>query len=110
MDIGPIYAETMGLRLLEGRSFSVNREEADRKGSIIVNKKLVENFRWTQPIGKQIYMNDTLQLTVIGVVNDFYINGVWAPINPTLIRLVKTKLYYNMVIRTEPENLPAVVR
>ncbi len=108
MDIGPIYAETMGLRLLEGRSFSVNREEADRQGSIIVNKMLVENFGWTQPIGKQIYMNDTLQLTVIGVVKDFYINGVWSSINPTLIRLVETKLYYNMVIRSEPENLPAV--
>ena len=53
-------------------------------------------------------MNDTLQLTVIGVVNDFYINGVWLPINPTLIRLVKTKFYYNMVVRTEPENLTAV--
>ncbi|MBE9510784.1 MAG: ABC transporter permease [Bacteroidetes bacterium] len=108
MDIGPIYAETMGLRLLEGRSFSFKREEADRQGSIIVNKKLVENFGWTQPIGKQIYMNDTLQLTVIGVVKDFYINGVWSPIDPTLIRLVKTKFYYNMVVRTEPENLPAV--
>lgn len=108
MDIGPKYAETMGLRLLEGRSFSVSREEADRQGSIIVNKMLVENFGWTQPIGKQIYMNDTLQLTVIGVVKDFYINGVWSSINPTLIRLVKTKRYYNMVVRTEPENLPAV--
>ena len=47
MDIGPEYASTMGLRLVEGRLFDKLREGADRANkSIIINQKMVEDFGW----------------------------------------------------------------
>ena len=43
LDIGPDYAQTMGLRLVDGRFFDELREAADiANNSIIVNQKLVE--------------------------------------------------------------------
>lgn len=45
LDIGPEYAQAIGLRLSAGRFSDRNRAEADRtNNSIIVNEKLVRDF------------------------------------------------------------------
>ena len=88
MDIGPGYAETMGLRLAEGRFFDRTRVAADRdNNSIIVNQKLVKDFGWNEGIGKTVTLYDTTNLTIIGVVEDFYMSGVWEAIEPAMLRL-----------------------
>jgi hypothetical protein len=54
------------------------RAAADRKNkSIIVNQKLVKDFGWKEAVGKTVTLYDTTRLTIIGVVKDFYINGLW---------------------------------
>lgn len=108
LDIGQGYIETMGLRLLEGRKFDPSREEADRQGSIIVNRKMVRDFGWSDAIGQEVWMYDTIKLTVIGVVDDFYTQGVWQAINPTMLGLADREKYYNMVVRGLPEVLPEI--
>ncbi|MCK4465949.1 MAG: ABC transporter permease, partial [Bacteroidales bacterium] len=108
LDIGQGYIETMGLRLLEGRKFDPSREEADRQGSIIVNRKMVRDFGWEEPIGKEVWMYDTVKLTVIGVVDDFYTQGVWQAINPTMLGLAEKERYYNMVVCGLPEDLSKI--
>ena len=107
-DIGPEYIETMGLTLLDGRSFNEERKEFDRQGSILVNQKLVDYFGWKNPVGQHVRMNDTLQLTVTGVVKDFYTAGLWQAIDPTLLRLAREDIYYNMVVRAKPEDLEEI--
>ena len=88
MDIGPGYAETMGLRLKEGRFFDKTRVSADRdNNSIIVNQKLVKDFGWSEGVGKTITLYDTTTLRIIGVVEDFYMSGVWEAIEPAMLRL-----------------------
>jgi len=108
LDIGQGYIETMGLRLLEGRKFDPSREEADRQGSIIVNRKMVRDFGWEEPIGQEVWMYDTVKLTVIGIVDDFYTQGVWQAINPTMLGLAEKERYYNMVVCGLPEDLPEI--
>ena len=54
-------------------------------------------------------MNDTIRYTVIGVVNDFFANGMWSKIEPTLIKLALTDTYYSMAIRAKAEDLPGVL-
>ncbi|MGC1392473.1 MAG: ABC transporter permease [Bacteroidales bacterium] len=110
MDIGPEYASTMGLRLVEGRLFEKSREDADRTNkSIVINQKMVKDFGWKTPIGMTVTLYDTTRLTVIGVVKDFYVSGLWQKINPTMLRLSSNDQYGVLVVRAEPENLPSVL-
>lgn len=91
LDVGIGYLETMGLEIIEGRSFSKDLEASDRKSGIIVNEKMVETFDWKEPIGQRLVVNDSTTLTVMGVVKNFYMYGFWAPVEPTGIRLKSLK-------------------
>ena len=110
LDIGPGYAGTMGLHLLDGRLFDKERLEADRtNGSIVVNKKLVEAFGWSQPLGKTITVYDTTRLTIIGVVKDFYTSGLWNKIEPTMLRISGSDQYGILAVRANSEDLPEIL-
>jgi ABC-type antimicrobial peptide transport system permease subunit len=110
MDIGPEYASTMGLRLIEGRLFDKSRESADLTNkSIIINQKMVQDFGWKEPLGMTVTMYDTTKFTVVGVVKDFYINGVWQKILPTMLKLSSNDQYGVLVVRAKPEDLHSVL-
>jgi ABC-type antimicrobial peptide transport system permease subunit len=109
LDVGPNYLETMGLNLLEGRLFDPIRKEADRGKSVVVNQMLVESFGWDNPVGKQIRLNDTTRYSVIGVVDDFFTNGMWAKIEPTMVKLPTEDIFYSMAVRATSEDLPEVL-
>jgi len=110
LDIGPEYARTMGLRLLEGRLFDESRQAADRENnSVIVNQKLVDDFGWNEGTGKVLTLYDTTKLNVIGVVKDFYIGGVWRKIEPAMLRLARSDSYSILAIRTNPPDMAGVL-
>lgn len=110
LDIGPGYCTAIGLRLTEGRLFDEGRAGADRtNNSIVVNRKFVEDLDWEEPVGKSVTLYDTLKLTVIGVVEDFYTNGLWQKIEPAMLRLTRNDQYNVLVVRGEPEDLPSVL-
>jgi putative ABC transport system permease protein len=110
LDIGPGYAQTMGLRLVEGRLFDELRLAADRSGnSIVVNQKLVDDFGWKDPVGKTVTLYDTTKLTVVGVVGNFYLYGVWQAIEPLMLRISGSDQYGIMAVRAKPEDLPGVL-
>ena len=110
MDIGPGYAQTMGIHLIEGRLFDEARSEADiSNGSIVVNQKFVDDFGWDEAVGRSVTLDDTIKLNVIGVVKDFYINGVWQTIEPTMLRLARSNRFSLMAVRGNPENLPGIL-
>jgi ABC-type antimicrobial peptide transport system permease subunit len=110
MDIGPEYAQTMGLRLVDGRFSDKNRAEADRSNeSIIVNQKLVKDFGWTDAVGRTLTLYDTTTLTIIGVVEDFYIGGVWEEIEPAMLRILDSRQFNILVVKANPEDLPGVL-
>jgi ABC-type antimicrobial peptide transport system permease subunit len=110
MDIGPGYVTTMGLRLVEGRLFDKLREDADRaNNSIVINQKMVKDFGWNEAVGMTITLYDTTKLTVIGVVKDFYVSGLWQKINPTMLRLSSNEKYSVLAVRAESADLPGVL-
>lgn len=110
LDIGPGYAQTMGLKLVQGRFFDEMRVDADRaNGSIIVNQKLIGDFGWKDPVGRVVTLNDTTKLTVIGVVKDFYLSGVWQKIEPAMLRISGNNQYGVIAVRANPEDLAAVL-
>ena len=110
MDIGYGYAQTMGLRLAEGRFFDELRSEADFKnGSIMVNRKLVSDFGWKEGVGHTITLYDTTKLTVTGVVEDFYLGGVWQKIEPAILMVVPAARYSLLAVRTNPADISSVL-
>lgn len=108
MDIGPNYAITVGLRLVEGRLFDELRVDADRNGSIIINQQFAKDFSFEEPVGKTVSLYDTTTLTIIGVVEDYYSAGLWRAIEPAIMRLSQEDRYFNLVVRASPENLTMV--
>ncbi|MFC2080500.1 FtsX-like permease family protein, partial [Bacteroidota bacterium] len=109
MDIGPRYLQTMGIKVLNGRIFEPDRVEADRGVSIVVNQMMAEAFGWEDPLGRRVRMSDTIMYKVIGVVEDFYVGGVWTKIEPMMIKLPPEDSYRTLAIRAFPEDLPQVL-
>lgn len=109
MHIGHEYLETMGVKILDGRGFGFENQSADiTNNSVIVNEKLVKDFGFTDPVGKTIYMNDTLPMEIVGVTNDIYFYGFWAPVNPLIFRLDPDSNYSQIAVRASKENLNEV--
>jgi len=110
MDVGPEYAQVIGLRLLSGRFSDRDRAEADRtNNSIIVNEKLVKDFGWTDAVGKTVTLYDTTTLNVIGVVEDFYMSGVWEEIEPAMLRIRDDRQFSVLVVRANSEDLSGLL-
>lgn len=110
LDIGPDYASTMGLRLVDGRLFDKLRATGDRSNrSVIVNQKLVNDFGWKEGVGKTVTLYDTTKFSVIGVVENFYTRGVWQKIEPAILRLSADEHYVNLAVRANPPDLPEVL-
>ena len=109
MDIGAGYAETMGLRLVDGRLFSEERKEYDVSNrSVIVNRKLAESFGWENALGQRLVMYDTVIYTVTGVVSDFHAQGFFTRIHPTVLALSQGEHVRVMAVRAGKEKLPQV--
>ncbi len=102
------YMETAGLDLMRGRMFEPEFEQSDAENSIMVNQSFVKAFMMEDPIGEQVTINDTIILTIVGVVNDFYTNDFWAPIEPTMIRLDDNEWFDVIAVRSLNEDQEAV--
>ena len=101
MHFGMDYMETVGLDLIRGRMFEPEYKESDVLNSIIVNEKFVEDFEMDDPIGKQVTINDTIILTIVGVINNFYTNDFWAPLEATMLRLDDEDWYNIIAVRSQ---------
>ncbi|MFC2096529.1 ABC transporter permease, partial [Bacteroidota bacterium] len=101
MSIGHDYLKTMGVNIEDGRGFDLQNQGGD----IEDNNVVVKDFGLDEPIGKTIYMNDTLPLRIIGVSNDIYLYGAWAEVKPLIFLLAPEENYGNIAIKASKENL-----
>jgi len=100
-NLGKNYFEVSGLTLLKGRSFD-STLISDIDNSILVNEKLVKEFSLESPIGEFLKIENgdsTETYQIIGVVNDFFHNGVSSKISPTILVYVAPELYRYAVIK-----------
>ncbi|MBV5313356.1 MAG: ABC transporter permease [Prolixibacteraceae bacterium] len=82
------FIPTYNLKMAYGRNFS-QEYPADNKGCII-NETALKIFGWSDPIGKQIYLEGK-PFPVIGVVKDFHPYSVHNPI-PTYIMFLNSNV------------------
>jgi putative ABC transport system permease protein len=88
--VGAGYFETMGLQLLEGRTFKTDYE-SDRQ-AVVVNKLFTQNMNWKEPVGQQFEIGGT-RYDVVGVVADFHHRNFYHEVRPMLFTLAAPQDY-----------------
>jgi ABC-type antimicrobial peptide transport system permease subunit len=102
LDVEASYIKTMGLSLTEGRDFRMNYASDER--AVIINETFAETLNWDLPLGKT-FRYDSLQYTVIGVLEDFHFYSFWNDIEPTFLRLADEEDYIFLAIRSHEDKL-----
>ena len=84
--------ETLGMTILEGRSFSTDYG-SDLKHSVILNETAVRELGIEEPIGQKM---DSLT-TIIGIVKDFNLHSIHTEIPPLNISMTDKYLFHILV-------------
>ncbi len=79
--VGYDYIETIGMKIIEGRSYS--RQFNDRD-TFIVSQSAARQLEWDKPVGKSLMVNGRKGV-VIGVAADFHFNHLFFKKVPSLL-------------------------
>jgi putative ABC transport system permease protein len=101
------FIETLGMEMAAGRAFDP-AFPSDATSSFIINETAAAQFGWGDPLGKRINWDNSRQGTVVGVVEDFHFESLYAPIAP-LVMFVDPMYYARLSVRIRPQNLPATL-
>ena len=86
MGVTPNLIKTLEIELHKGRHPRLNNDNSNTE--VLVNRKLVEEFGWEDPIGKKTsisYLAALNNATVVGVVNNFHYESLHSRIFPLLM-------------------------
>jgi putative ABC transport system permease protein len=89
------YVETLGFRLLEGRTFS--REFAGDSAAFMLNETAVKKLGLANPVGQMIHNQP-----VIGVLKDFHLHSFHKEIKPMIVFIMPSKDYGEVIVRIKP--------
>jgi putative ABC transport system permease protein len=113
MVIDQDFINTMGLKIIEGRSFS---KEFNDERNVIINEATIGEFGWTDPVGMKINLlgddNDqTGEYTIIGVVKDFHYDSLHKDIDSFVLMSYppKERIFTDINVRIRSENVPETV-
>jgi len=94
------FLETMGMKLIEGRSFD-SKLSTDSTSAVIINQAAIKKLELSNPIGKKT----AEARSIIGVVKDFNLHSFHTEIPPTFINIVPLKYASEIVIRYDKAEL-----
>lgn len=89
MQIDEDFVNTVGLEILEGRSF-IKGSEKDFNESVMINEAAIAKFGWgDRAIGRKLYLsqgggNEPAILNVVGVFKDFNVGSLHTGIEPMI--------------------------
>jgi putative ABC transport system permease protein len=87
-EYGEGYIETFGIKIIEGRTFNVEKYPTDSISSILVNESFVKENGLASPVGTSVsFRKKTYQ--IIGVIEDFSEYILKNKIHPLMIGLLK---------------------
>lgn len=95
--------ETLGITLLEGRSFSPDYG-SDLDHSLILNETAVRELGIVDPVGQK----PDSTMNIIGVVQDFNLHSIHTEIPPLFISMTDKYLHY-MLVRYRPGSLESLL-
>jgi putative ABC transport system permease protein len=86
-DVDPNFIKNMGLTLIAGSSF--DSKTSDRETSVVISDLARKILQFKSPgdaIGQSIWINDTTQVQITGVLKDFYYRGLETQFGPMILR------------------------
>lgn len=94
------FIETLGISLVEGRSFS--KDFKSDSAAYIINEACAKMVGWGDPIGKTIKMTtiNKMEGNVIGVMKDFHFASLHSEIEP-LILMILPQSFQKVLIRID---------
>jgi hypothetical protein len=98
---GDDFVRTMHLNLLQGRDFYPNTL-ADTS-SYLVNEQALAIFKYNNPIGRPLKLWGR-QGKIVGVLKDFHLTNLHAPILPLIVRLRDSAAGGNILVRIDAQN------
>ena len=104
MDVGADYVTAMGFHFTEGRNFNKD-SEVDMARAVVITQKLAAKFNWDHAVGKEIVIQDSIKLQVIGVIHDPLTHGLWHELQPMMLRLTPQKNYAHLIVSADPQNI-----
>ncbi|MEM7107656.1 MAG: FtsX-like permease family protein [Bacteroidota bacterium] len=104
LHVGDNFFETMDFKLIEGRGFRKD-SQTDISESVIVSEEMVKVFGWDDPLGQKLVWMDTVSLYVVGVMQNAFLEGLWEPITPLMLRYVAEEDYHYLTVKTSSENI-----
>ncbi len=102
------YFETLGIKMVEGRSFSPamdNAEDNDQEFpvEVILNQEAIRRMKMTEPIEKYFGRNAENRGRIVGVAKDFHFESLRNGIEP-LVMIPLTQNPDVLILRIRPEN------
>jgi len=98
------YIQTMGIKLLDGRDFSM--AYSTDTSNYIINEAAARKMGYTQPVGKEMTMWDR-KGKIVGLMKDFHHNSLHVAIDPLILHLQRggpngsNTNWGNVLVRTE---------
>ena len=86
--VGYDYFKTLGVELIEGRTFS--KEFSNEEDNVIINEAAAELIGYENPVGKYLNRGPDYKIQIIGVVKNFHNESLHNKINPTFVRFMPT--------------------
>ncbi len=114
--VSPEYISTMGMHLKSGRDFYADIKSDSN--NIIINEALAKLLRKKDVVGSFITRNDGKEkYTIVGVINDFIYNSMYAPAAPLIIysdttnvNFLNVRLKQNADIKSALAKIESVVK
>ncbi|MBI3219545.1 MAG: ABC transporter permease [Bacteroidetes bacterium] len=103
--VGHQYLELMNIRLKAGRLLNESIA-SDKIESVVVNEKFVKKMGWADAVG-QSFVCDSVKRFVVGVVEDFYYDDFYNPIEPVVFSLALQENFRYMVLHASSGKLLA---
>lgn len=105
MTVDHDYAETVGLEILQGRSF--DRAHATDSLSLVINEAMARELGGENILEETIYLEDSIRFSVIGIVKDYNFQELDREIEPLTIFLNPQWNMRYAYIKVAPGNLNA---
>jgi putative ABC transport system permease protein len=112
------FLDTYGIGLAAGRNFSPEFPTDARSGDdpqsargVILNEEAAKRMGWADPVGKQVvqvYGDERIYLTVVGVIKDFHFTSLRSAIRPMNFFLSTSNNRY-ISIKLREGDLPATL-
>jgi putative ABC transport system permease protein len=107
------FFRTMGMELVEGRSFS-REYPSDDSIAYIVNETAVRTMQLKDPVGKRIsfkhgdFPEGLRDGMIIGVVKDFHTGTFHQAIPPLVLRMYRPWFSY-LILKIDPVDMPSTI-